>query len=78
MDWMGARPPSVAIIRTPLYLRRPQTIACKQAPPLKPAPPADDPPGVPGFRTWREVYWFVLTCFVLVVVALTLFSRYFA
>ena len=43
-----------------------------------PAPRDDDPPGVPGFRTWRGVYWFVLTCFVLVVVALTLFSRYFA
>jgi hypothetical protein len=27
---------------------------------------------VPGFRTWRGVYWFVFACFVLVVVALTL------
>ena len=43
-----------------------------------PVPPADDPPGVPGFRTWRGVYWFVFAGFVLVVVALTLFSRYFA
>jgi len=45
-------------------------------------PPAseskEDAPGVPGFRTWRGVYWFVFACFVLVVVALTLFSRYFA
>jgi hypothetical protein len=45
---------------------------------MKPAPPDDDPPGVPGFRTWRGVYWFVLAGFVLVVVALTLFSRHFA
>ncbi|AOS43929.1 hypothetical protein Verru16b_00987 [Lacunisphaera limnophila] len=44
---------------------------------MTPEPP-DDAPGVPGFRTWRGVYWFVLGCFVLVVLALTLFSRLFA
>lgn len=38
----------------------------------------DDSPGVPGFRSWRGVYLFVLGCFVVVVVALTLFSRHFA
>ena len=40
--------------------------------------PHDESPGVPGFRTWRGVYWFVFACFVLVVVALTIFSRVFA
>jgi hypothetical protein len=40
--------------------------------------PDDDSPGLPGFRTWRGVYLFVLVCFVVVVVALTLFSRFFA
>lgn len=47
--------------------------------PMAPTPePNDDSPGVPGFRTWRSVYWFVLGCFVLVVLALTLFSRFYA
>ena len=51
-----------------------------------PAPPAagtgaaeddrDGSPGVPGFRTWRGVYAFVLGFFVLLVVLLTVFSRY--
>jgi hypothetical protein len=40
--------------------------------------PDDDSPGVPGFRTWRGVYLFVFGFFVVVVVALTLFSRHFA
>ena len=40
--------------------------------------PDDDSPGLPGFRTWRGVYWFVLSCFVFAIVALTLFSRAFA
>jgi hypothetical protein len=43
-----------------------------------PPEPNDDSPGVPGFRTWRGVYLFVLGCFVAVVIALTLFSRFFA
>ena len=38
----------------------------------------DDSPGVPGFRTWRGVYGFVFACFVLVVVALAIFSRHYA
>lgn len=38
----------------------------------------DDLPGVPGFRTWRGVYWFVFGCFLLVVLALTWFAHVFA
>jgi hypothetical protein len=34
--------------------------------------------GVPGFRTWRAVYLFVFAVFVLVVVLLAFFSRWFA
>jgi hypothetical protein len=48
---------------------------------MKPPPPAsahDESPGVPGFRTWRGVYLFVFGFFVLVVVLLAIFSRYFA
>ena len=44
-----------------------------------PDPATDDTvPGVPGFRTWRGVYLFVMAFFVLVVVLLTLFSRCYA
>jgi hypothetical protein len=46
------------------------------APEKKPAP--DDSPGLPGFRTWRDVYGFVLAVFAAVVIALTIFSRVFA
>ncbi len=35
-------------------------------------------PGVPGFRTWRGLYIFVLVVFGLVVGALAIFSRVFA
>lgn len=38
----------------------------------------DDSPGLPGFRTWRGVYVFVLAVFAVVVIALTIFSRVFA
>ena len=41
-------------------------------------PPDDDSPGLPGFRRWRGVYLFVFGCFVLVVAALAIFSRYYA
>jgi hypothetical protein len=37
----------------------------------------DDSPGVPGFRTWRSVYWFVLAWFVACVLGLTLLTRVF-
>ena len=40
--------------------------------------PDDNSPGVPGFRTWRGVYFFVFAFFVLVVILLTVFSRLFA
>lgn len=49
------------------------------SPPRKtPGGPGDDVPGVPGFRSWRAVYWFVFACFVGVVIALTIFSRHHA
>jgi hypothetical protein len=49
------------------------------APPPSPPPdPAGDAPGVPGFRTWRGVYLFVLGVFVFIVIALTLFTRAYA
>lgn len=41
-------------------------------------PLPDDDPGLPGFRTWRGVYVFVLIVFLLVVSALLIFSRIFA
>ena len=37
-----------------------------------------EPPGLPGFRTWRGVYLFVFGWFVLVVVLLTAFTRIFS
>ena len=43
-----------------------------------PDPPTDTEPGVPGFRTWRGVYLFVLGWFVLVVALLAVFSRFFS
>jgi hypothetical protein len=43
-----------------------------------PPPSHDDEPGVPGFRTWRGVYGFVLACFVVVVVLLAIFSHVYA
>lgn len=38
----------------------------------------DDSPGVPGFHSWRSVYLFVFIAFVLVVIALAIFSRVYA
>ncbi len=47
--------------------------------PTPPDPsPHDESPDVPGFRSWRGVYLFVFGCFVVVVILLALFSRYFA
>lgn len=40
--------------------------------------PDDDAPGVPVFRTWRGVYWFVFACFAGIVLALTIFTRVLA
>jgi hypothetical protein len=39
---------------------------------------SDEHPQVPGFKSWRGVYIFVLAFFVAVVVLLTLFSRHYA
>jgi hypothetical protein len=48
-------------------------------PPAPPdRPPSDEPPGVPGFHTWRGVYLFVFGWFVLVVILLAIFTRAFA
>ena len=47
--------------------------------PLGPDPRSDtEPPGLPGFRTWRGVYLFVFGWFVLVVVLLAVFTRIFS
>ncbi len=40
--------------------------------------PAQEPPNVPGFRSWRAVYVFVLLAFAAMVAALAAFSRYYA
>jgi len=44
----------------------------------QPVPDHDESTGLPWPRTWRGVYLFVFGCFVLVVIALTLFARLFA
>ena len=47
--------------------------------PPPPDPRAEsEPPGLPGFRTWRAVYLFVFGCFVLVVALLAVFTRIFS
>jgi hypothetical protein len=48
-----------------------------------PAPRPDacaeaEPPHVPGFRTWRDVYLFVFAWFLLVVAMLTAFTEIFS
>ena len=40
--------------------------------------PEAEPPDVPGFRTWRGVYLFVVGWFVLVVILLAIFTRVFS
>jgi hypothetical protein len=37
-----------------------------------------EPPGLPGFRTWRGVYLFVFGWFALVVALLAAFTRIFS
>ena len=37
-----------------------------------------EPPGLPGFGTWRALYLFVFGWFVLVVVLLTIFTAMLA
>jgi len=47
--------------------------------PANPDPPAEnEPPGILGFRTWRGVYLFVFSWFVLVIALLAIFSRFFS
>jgi hypothetical protein len=46
-------------------------------PPSDPSSP-DEPPGVPGFRTWRGVYLFVFGFFLFSVLLLALFSRVYS
>lgn len=42
-------------------------------------PPVDnEPPGVPGFRTWKGVYAFVFGAFILVVIFLAIITRVYA
>ena len=43
-----------------------------------PAPPDDAATGLPGLRTWRAVYLFVLGCFIVWVGLLTLLTRVFS
>ena len=38
----------------------------------------DSSPGLPFFRTWAGVYWFVFGAFVALVIGLTLFSRFYS
>ena len=38
----------------------------------------EEPPDLPGFRTWRGIYLFVLGWFVLLVILLTMFTRVFS
>jgi len=47
-------------------------------PPRPDEPSEAEPPELPGFRTWRGVYLFVLAWFVLVVVLLALFTWTFS
>ena len=42
------------------------------------SPGDNESPGVPGFRGWPGVYWFVFGCFVAAVIALTIFARIYA
>ena len=47
-------------------------------PPLTDRRTDAEPPGVPGFRTWRGVHLFVVGWFVFVVILLAAFSRIFS
>lgn len=47
-------------------------------PSIPPDPSDKEAPGVPGFRTWGSVYLFVFVAFILLVIALAIFSRIYA
>ena len=38
----------------------------------------EEKPGVPLFRSWRGVYWFVIVTFVAVVALLAIFTRVYS
>jgi len=44
----------------------------------RPPPPDDATTGLPGFRSWRSVYLFVLGVFVLWVVLLTVLTEVYS
>jgi len=48
-----------------------------KSPPADP-PTSDGPPRVPGFRTWRGVYLFVIGCFIFYVALLIILTRAFS
>jgi hypothetical protein len=41
-------------------------------------PPPEETPRLPGFRTWRGVYVFVLATFILTIAFLALFSEVYS
>jgi hypothetical protein len=47
-------------------------------PPRADKPPEAEPPHLPGFATWRGVYLFVFGWLVLLIILLTLFTRFFS
>lgn len=55
----------------------PRGSASSSAPDPTSRPPSEEEatPGLPGFKTWRGVYVFVIGCFVAYVVLLTLFTH---
>jgi hypothetical protein len=50
----------------------------KKSDATEPSARETEDPEVPFFRSWRGVYLFVFTVFVLFVLLLTFFSRHFA
>jgi hypothetical protein len=71
------RMPSSVLLRE-IRGQKTTALAMIPAPDQNPAEPDDASTGLPWPRTWRGVYLFVFGCFVLVVIALTLFARFFA
>jgi hypothetical protein len=59
-------------------VNNPTDLAMAPVPKRNPAEPDDASTGLPWPRSWRGVYLVVIGSFVLVVIALTLFSRFYA
>ena len=60
-------------------MKPPAGAADPGGPPSNSSPPVDDEvTGLPGLRSWRAVYLFVLGCFVLWVVLLAALTRFFS